>query len=218
MSTSTSIQPELICWFISISRSIYGFTSTQLVPTVLGGQCHLWIHPQLHLHLTWANYLGGSTAGKHGVNSMLFVYTILSAHMIGWAHWHQMTATTTKTPTTPKCDHISLEDQVLSWPIKTMQIFFTILLPYMCHQQIWPLNARCIPHIQISSCADMRQVYPHICFTWTHCNQPKNKKMKICYCHINGSNRYALQMPYTCHICKLLNIHQWEKYFNIYAT
>ena len=37
------------------------------------------------------------------------------------------------------------------------------------------------------------------------------------YCHIYANNKYATQMPNLCHMTKLLSVHQWEMYVNIYV-
>ena len=38
------------------------------------------------------------------------------------------------------------------------------------------------------------------------------------YCHICSSNKYAPETPQIYHMPKLLNVHQWGKYADIYAT
>ena len=38
------------------------------------------------------------------------------------------------------------------------------------------------------------------------------------YCKIYASIIYAPLIPYICHMPKLLDVHQWEKYANIYVT
>ena len=39
-----------------------------------------------------------------------------------------------------------------------------------------------------------------------------------CYCHICASNKHAPQMPYICHMCKLVYVWVWDKYINIYTS
>ena len=43
-----------------------------------------------------------------------------------------------------------------------LQLLITLLLPCMCSQQICPSNVTFMSHMPISSCADMRQLYPYI--------------------------------------------------------
>ena len=57
-----------------------------------------------------------------------------------------------------------------------MQLWFTMLLPCMCQQQISPSNVIYLYHAQITQCASMRQVCYYICNIWTHWHQPHDKE------------------------------------------
>ena len=46
-----------------------------------------------------------------------------------------------------------------------------MVLPYIFQQQIYPLNTKYMPHMQIILCAHMRQLCHYICLISTQCNQ-----------------------------------------------
>ena len=76
-----------------------------------------------------------------------------------------------------------------------LQLLIIMLLPYLCQQQICPLNTKCMLHMPISSCADIRQLCQYICLIQTWCNQQ-------CYykdLYTITSLAYALN-KYACHI------------------
>ena len=50
-------------------------------------------------------------------------------------------------------------------------LLFTMLKPYICQQQKLPSNAIYMPHMPITSCANMGQLRQYIYPLWAHCNQ-----------------------------------------------
>ena len=54
---------------------------------------------------------------------------------------------------------------IMAYVSEKLYLLFTMLLLYMCQQQIYPSNATYIPYMQISSGADMIQLCQYICFT-----------------------------------------------------
>ena len=99
--------------------------------------------------------------------------------------------------------------QLTMWPGALLHILFT-LFPYAHIQTCLPHNTYIyIPAFLLYS------------KYWQYCTYQFKKTAKcnfnpLCYFHKCARNRYAF--PITCHMPKLLDMHLWKKYDNIYAT
>ena len=60
-------------------------------------------------------------------------------------------------------------------------------------------------------------VYIYTSHYCTHQPKTTNCNYLPSCCHRAASNKHTNQTPHTCHMCKLLNIHQLGKYANIYV-
>ena len=97
----------------------------------------------------------------------------------------------------------------IMWPKALVSIHFTLLA--YAPEQI------CLPHCTYRSHCTSPVVYiytPHYC---THQSVISNIYLPY-YCKICATNKYAPQVPYMCQIPKVLDVPQWGKYTNIYAT
>ena len=57
------------------------------------------------------------------------------------------------------------------------QLVFTMLLLYMCHQEIWPYMS----HMPITLCAHMKQLCQCICLIWSHWKQCHHNALVCIY-------------------------------------
>ena len=78
-------------------------------------------------------------------------------------------------------------------------------------KQICLSNCQCISHW--TSTAVYIQT-PHYCTHQSKINKVQPLFTKLL--QISTTNKFAIQMPYICQMPKLLNVHQWWKYVNLY--